>query len=163
MWLYVLMFGRICIFNNVLVACALAYCCGQLLCHNRMIQRNSQLAAWHIKSQRTHSLGLQAQVVFKKNKSRSTEGVAIGTYMTRRSGHHHTNKPPNKSKPTWHITPPPPTTWERRTKQVVDTCAAVTNDVPRRNRNPLQVRTAPQASPPWNCHPQATHLNVDRP
>jgi hypothetical protein len=48
-----------------------------------------------------------------------------------------------------HITPPPPTTCERRTKQVVDTCADVTNDVPRRNRNVLPARTTLSYGPPW--------------
>jgi hypothetical protein len=62
-------------------------------------------------------------------------------YITRRS-EHHTDKLPNKNKHTRHTTPPPPTTRERRTKQVVDNCAVVTNDVPRQNRSPLQARTA---------------------
>jgi hypothetical protein len=54
-----------------------------------------------------------------------------------------------------------PTAWERRTEQVVDACAVVTNDVPRRNRGPLQAQTAPRAPPPRDRHPLAAHPTVE--
>jgi hypothetical protein len=50
-------------------------------------------------------------------------------YITGRSTHHHTNKPMNINALD---TPPSTSKWERRPNQAADTCAVVTNVVPRR-------------------------------